>query len=215
MFSTRRKRSPWRRLARTFSSPTWASPLAARSVQKQHWHSKPAPAGSMPSPSKSRISSESAFNAGGKMSNTVYISAVIDAPVEEVWKIMRDYNGMPSYHPGIKHSLIEEGRPSDQLGSVRRLTLAEGFVREVLLGMDDRNYIFTYEIVEGTLPVRGYVAGVRLHRVTQGNLTFAEWWADFEVVGADRGSVVAQIGNNVFAAGFTAVAAKLAGKRSQ
>ena len=149
------------------------------------------------------------------MPNTVYISAVIDAPVEEVWKIMRDYNGMPSYHPGIKHSLIEDGRPSDQLGCVRRLTLAEGFVREVLLCMDDRNYIFTYEIVEGTLPVRGYVAGVRLHRVTQGNLTFAEWWADFEVVGADRDSVVAQIGNNVFAAGFTAVAAKLAGKRSQ
>ena len=80
------------------------------------------------------------------MPNTVYISAVIDAPVEEVWKIMRDYNGMPSYHPGIKHSLIEDGRPSDQVGCVRRLTLAEGFVREVLLCMDDRNYIFTYEI---------------------------------------------------------------------
>ena len=55
------------------------------------------------------------------MPNTVYISAVIDAPVEEVWRIMRDYNGMPSYHPGIKHSLIEDGRPSDQVGCVRRL----------------------------------------------------------------------------------------------
>jgi hypothetical protein len=60
------------------------------------------------------------------------------------------------------------------------------------------------------LPVRGYVAGVRLRRVTSGNRTFAEWWADFEVVGADRDAVVAQIGNNVFAAGFRAVAAKLA-----
>jgi hypothetical protein len=99
------------------------------------------------------------------MPNTVYISAVIDAPVEEVWKIMRDYNGMPSYHPGIKHSLIEDSRPSDQVGCVRRLTLSEGFVREVLLCMDDRNYIFTYGIIEGTLPVRGYVAGVA-HRVT-------------------------------------------------
>ena len=148
------------------------------------------------------------------MPNTVYVSAVIDAPVEKVWEIMRDYNGMPSYHPGIKHSLIEAGRPSDQVGCVRRLTLAEGFVREVLLGMDDRNYTFTYEIVEGTLPVRGYVAGVRLHRVTQGNLTFAEWWADFEVVGADSAAVVARIGNNVFAAGFSAIAAKLAAKYS-
>jgi uncharacterized membrane protein len=148
------------------------------------------------------------------MPNTVYVSAVIEAPVEEVWKIMRDYNGMPSYHPGIKHSRIEDGRPSDQVGCVRRLTLVEGFVREVLLGMDDRNYTFTYEIVEGTLPVRGYVAGVRLHRVTQGNLTFAEWWADFEVVGADSAAVVARIGNNVFAAGFSAIAAKLAAKYS-
>jgi hypothetical protein len=58
------------------------------------------------------------------------------------------------------------------------------------------------------------VAGVRLHRVTQGNLTFAEWWADFEVVGADSAAVVARIGNNVFAAGFSAIAAKLAAKYS-
>ena len=80
---------------------------------------------------------------------------MIDAPVEKVWEVMRDYNGMPSYHPGIKHSLIEDGRPSDQVGCVRRLTLGEGFVREVLLCMDDLNHVFTYEIIEGTLPVRG------------------------------------------------------------
>ena len=72
----------------------------------------------------------------------------------------------------------------------------------------DGNYSFADEIIEGTLPVRGYVAGVRLHRVTHCDRTFAEWWADFEVVGADRDATVAQIGNNVFAAGFRAVAAK-------
>jgi Phosphoenolpyruvate hydrolase-like len=46
------------------------------------------------------------------------------------------------------------------------------------------NYIFTYEIVEGTLPVRGYVAGVRLHRVPQGNRTFAEWRVRFRSSGS-------------------------------
>lgn len=144
------------------------------------------------------------------MPNTVYISDVIDAPIEKVWGIMRDYNDMPSYHPGIKKSVIEGNGPSDQIGCVRRLTLSEGFVREVLLCMDDRNYVFTYEIIEGTLPVRGYVAGVRLHRVTEGNRTFAEWWADFEVVNADRDAIIAMIGNDVFAPGFKAVASKLA-----
>jgi uncharacterized membrane protein len=147
------------------------------------------------------------------MPNTVYISHVIDAPIEKVWAIMRDFNDMPSYHPGIMKSRIDDGLPSDQVGCVRHLTLGDGFVRERLLCLDDRNYVFTYEIIEGSLPVRGYVAGVRLHRVTDRNQTFAEWWADFEVVGADRDAMIAQIGNNVFAAGFNAVAAKLAGTK--
>jgi hypothetical protein len=144
------------------------------------------------------------------MTNTVYISDVINSPVEKVWKVMRDFNGMPLYHPAIKNSIIEGDRQSDQIGCVRCLTLAEGFVRERLLCLDDGNHIFSYEIIDSTLPVRGYVAGVRLHRVTEGNRTFAEWWADFEVVGVDRETMITQIGQNVFAAGFQAVAAKLA-----
>lgn len=148
------------------------------------------------------------------MPNTVYISDMIDAPVEKVWGIMRDFNDMPSYHPGIKKSEIEGGDRSDRIGCVRRLTLSDGFVRERLLCLDDGNYVFTYEIIEGTLPVSGYVAGVRLHRVTEGNRTFAEWWADFEVMGAHRDAMIAQIGNSVFAAGFRAVASKLSGAQA-
>ena len=143
------------------------------------------------------------------MTNTVYISDVIDSPIGKVWSIMRDFNGMHFYHPGIKNSIIEGADASDQVGCIRRLTLGEGFVRERLLCLDDLNFVFTYEIIDGTLPVRGYVAGVRLHRVTEGNRTFAEWWADFEVVGVDREVMIAQIGTNVFAAGFRAVSAKL------
>ena len=145
------------------------------------------------------------------MPNTVYVSHVIDAPIETVWEIMRDFNDMPSYHHGIRKSVLEGDQPSDQVGCVRRLTLGDGFVRERLLCLDDRNYVFTYEIIEGSLPVRDYVAGVRLHRVTDGNRTFAEWWADFDVVGADRDTMITRIGNNVFGTGFHAVASKLAG----
>jgi uncharacterized membrane protein len=93
------------------------------------------------------------------MQHTVYVSDLIDAPIDKVWRIMRDFNDMPSYHPGVKGSLIENGLPSDQVGCVRRLTLGQGFVRERLLCMDDLNRVFTYEIIDGTLPVRGYVPG--------------------------------------------------------
>ncbi|MFM0721517.1 SRPBCC family protein [Paraburkholderia strydomiana] len=145
------------------------------------------------------------------MSNTVYISDVINAPIEAVWSIMRDFNGMPSYHPGIIRSEMEAGAQGDSIGGVRRLTLGpDAYVREQLLMLDDLAYAFSYKIIEGTLPVRDYVAGVRLSRVTAGSRTFAEWWADFEVTGgADRVQWIEQIGNNVFGAGFAAVAARL------
>jgi hypothetical protein len=135
------------------------------------------------------------------MPNTVYISDVINAPIEAVWSIMRDFNGMPAYHPGIISSEMEAGAQGDTIGGVRRLTLGpDAYVREQLLMLDDLSYAFTYKIIEGTLPVR----------VTAGSRTFAEWWADFEVTGgADRAHWIDQIGNNVFGAGLTAVAAKL------
>jgi hypothetical protein len=145
------------------------------------------------------------------MPNTVYTSDVINAPIEAVWSIMRDFNGMPAYHPGIISSEMEEGAQGDTIGGVRRLTFGpDAYVREQLLMLDDLAYAYTYKILEGTLPVRDYVAGVRLSRVTAGSRTFAEWWADFEVTdGADRAQVIDQISNNVFGAGFAAVAAKL------
>ncbi len=145
------------------------------------------------------------------MPNTVYISDVINAPIEAVWSIMRDFNGMTAYHPGIISSEMEAGAKGDTIGGVRRLTFGpDAYVREQLLMLDDLAYAFTYKIIEGTLPVRDYVAGVRLTRVTAGSRTFAEWWADFEVTdGVDRAQVIDQIGNNVFGAGFAAVAAKL------
>jgi hypothetical protein len=145
------------------------------------------------------------------MPNTIYISDVINAPIEAVWSIMRDFNGMPAYHPGIIKSEMEAGARGDTIGGVRRLTLGpDAYVREQLLMLDDFAYAFTYKIIEGTLPVRDYVAGVRLSRVTAGSRTFAEWWADFEMTGdADRAHWIEQIGKNVFGAGFTGVAAKL------
>lgn len=88
------------------------------------------------------------------MSNTVYVSHVIDAPAETVWGIMRDFNGMPSYHPGIWKGEIERGGRRDEVGCVRHLTLSDGFAREQLLCLNDLNYALAYKIIDGTISVR-------------------------------------------------------------
>ena len=130
------------------------------------------------------------------MSHTVYISAIIHAPLEQVWPMFRDFNGLAGWHPGVAVSRLEDGGRADALGSVRHLTLQpSGFVREQLLMLDDPGTALRYSIIETDLPMRDYVAGVQLRRVTEGGLTLVEWWADFRVeAGADLAAVAGAVG---------------------
>ena len=141
------------------------------------------------------------------MSHTVYISAIIHAPLEQVWPMFRDFNGLAGWHPGVAVSRLEDGGRADALGSVRHLTLQpSGFVREQLLMLDDPGTALRYSIIETDLPMRDYVAGVQLRRVTEGGLTLVEWWADFRVeAGADLAAVAGAVGQGVFAAGLKAL----------
>ena len=50
-------------------------------------------------------------------------SAVIDAPIDTVWRLLRDFNSHHLWHPAVAESEIEGWLPSDQTGCVRRFTL--------------------------------------------------------------------------------------------
>lgn len=136
----------------------------------------------------------------------VFVSSVIPAPADKVWAVVRDFNGMPSWHPQIARSTIEGGRPSDSVGCIRSLTMADGVrVREQLLSLSDFDYSFSYAIVESGLNVTNYVAGLKLTPVTDGNQTFAEWTAEFETAPGSEQDTAAMIGRDVFQAGFDAL----------
>jgi uncharacterized membrane protein len=45
----------------------------------------------------------------------IYTSSVIDAPAAEVWASIRDFNGMPSWHPAVAESRIDEDQPASLL----------------------------------------------------------------------------------------------------
>ena len=63
-----------------------------------------------------------------------YASIILKAPVETVWSIVRDFNGLPNWHPAIAESRIEGGEPADKIGCVRDFTLRNGDrIREKLL----------------------------------------------------------------------------------
>ena len=142
----------------------------------------------------------------------VYISSVIDAPAAKVWERIRDFNGLPRWHPRIRDSRIENGEPADRVGCVRDFHLQSGDrIREKLLGLSDYDMFCTYAILESPMPLTDYVATIRLTPVTDGNRTFAEWTAEFDCAEAEAEGLVNGIGNDVFQAGFAALKRQMAG----
>jgi hypothetical protein len=132
-----------------------------------------------------------------------YRSAVIHAPIETVWDKVRDFNGLPIWHPAIASSEIEEDRSSDSVGCVRKFRLQDGaLLRERLLALSDLEHTFTYSILVSPMPVKNYVATFKLTRITVGDDTLAEWWADFDVTSGTDEEMITFVGDGVFVAGF-------------
>lgn len=135
-----------------------------------------------------------------------YRSAVIPASVEQVWSRLRDFDGMPSWHPGIASSEIEDGRGADEVGCVRRLSTPDGgVIRERLIVLDDVDRRLSYEIVEGPFPIRAYRSVVRAAPITDSGSTFVEWSADYdpETAGPEAEATLDEtFGDTVYAAGL-------------
>ncbi len=134
----------------------------------------------------------------------VYVSTVIDAPADTVWARVRDFNGLPQWHPGIADSRIENGEPADRIGCIRNFRLKDGgVIREQLLALSDYDFQCAYSILESPMSVQNYVATLKLTPGTDGNRSFAEWSAEFDTPPGREQELADGIGQGVFQAAFT------------
>lgn len=134
----------------------------------------------------------------------VFISAVINAPVEQVWAKVRDFNGLPGWHPRFSRSNIEDNLSSDQIGCIRNFDIVDGggTIREQLLELSDTGYSFRYCILDSPLPVENYLAELTLYPVTADSTTVGIWTAEFDVTNDDESGVVDAVGNGTFGKAF-------------
>jgi hypothetical protein len=136
----------------------------------------------------------------------VYTSTVINGSADAVWAIVRDFNGLPKWTPFVAESRIEGGLPSDKVGCVRNFRLKDGgIIREQLLTLSDYDYQCTYSILESPMGVENYVATLKLTPVTDGNTTFAEWWAEFDPPAGKEKELAEGIGQGVFQTAFNSL----------
>lgn len=141
-------------------------------------------------------------------------STIIDAPIGDVWAILRDFNSHQRWHPAIAFSEIEGSDPVDAVGSVRRFRLADGAeLREQLLALSDKETRLSYCLLEAPLPLMGYVASIRLKPVTDGNATFWEWRSSFNPPAHRREELVSLVAEGIYQAGFAAVRRLLGGAK--
>jgi NADPH:quinone reductase-like Zn-dependent oxidoreductase len=132
-------------------------------------------------------------------------STIVDAPVTDVWRILRDFNGHDRWHPAIVASAIEGSDPADAVGSVRRLRLSDGSeLREQLLSLSDKSLSLIYCLLDAPLPLNGYVASIRLKPVTDGDRTFWEWRSEFQPPEHRRDELVRLV-EDIYQNGFAAI----------
>lgn len=100
------------------------------------------------------------------MSTTVTATATVPKSVEHVWSVLSDHEGMTSWGPGLKVTLVEEGATSrNGLGAVRRIDApgpAPAIVEEVVVF--EENSTLGYQAKAG-VPFKNYGGTVRLTQV--------------------------------------------------
>jgi hypothetical protein len=133
-------------------------------------------------------------------------STIMEAPIEAVWDVLRDFNGQDQWHPAVADSHIERGLSSDKVGCVRRFHLADGSeLREQLLALSDIDMTFSYCLLETPIPLLNYVAHVRLIPVTDGDMTFWHWTTRFDTPPGRERELEREVSGSIFEGGFAAV----------
>jgi uncharacterized protein YndB with AHSA1/START domain len=132
-----------------------------------------------------------------------YASTVINAPADEVWEYIRDFNALATWHSGIAESEIEDGRTGDQVGGIRSFKLTDGtHIREQLLTHSDAERSYTYDFQKTPFDIDNYFCTIRVTPVTDGGRSFVEWWTVFDCDRDKQDYWTGFFANEVFQTGF-------------
>lgn len=138
----------------------------------------------------------------------VFSSTIIDVPVDRVWERVKDFNGLPNWHPAATDSSIEDTHAPGAVGCIRNFALADGSgrIRETLLAISDFERDLTYNMLPGgPLPFVDYIANMQFWPITDREQTFATWSAEFAVSDNQEDHWQKFVADDVFIGGFRAL----------
>ena len=139
----------------------------------------------------------------------VFRSMIIDAPLDRVWAVVRAFDGVSAWNPGVTAARIERGSAT-AVGAIRRLDIADGTVyRETLLAHSDLEHFYSYDILESPLPVTGYVSTHRFIAITHTRQTLGIWESRFDCAAEDAEEMDRVVGDAIYIGGMAGLDAAL------
>ncbi len=139
-------------------------------------------------------------------------STILEQPIEEVWDVLRDFNGHDNWHPAVASSQIERGYDEDRVGCIRKFRLNDGAeLREQLLALSDVEQSYSYCLLDTPIPLFNYVSHVRLLPVTDTDSTFWQWESTFNTIDNREDELKKMVSEEIYLAGFQAIRSHLQG----
>lgn len=127
----------------------------------------------------------------------VWMSVTINAPADEVWNTISNFNALGKYLPLITESTME----GSGVGALRTLTLQDGGrVIERLESIDENARTLSYRILISPLPVDGYVSTMKVKDLGN-NRCEVEWSSTFKPKGTTEADVKNLI-EGIYSTGF-------------
>lgn len=124
---------------------------------------------------------------------TIKVSAVIDAPIDDVWKIVRDFGEFEQWHPAADDCVIEGGHSGLEIGAIRNLTIGSETFREQLVEASQLNHYHRYTILDAPVPIENAVGKLQFRSVTTEDRTYGEWKETFDAPESAEDELVEEI----------------------
>eukprot|EP01129_Flabellula_baltica_P002213 TRINITY_DN12054_c0_g1_i1.p1 TRINITY_DN12054_c0_g1~~TRINITY_DN12054_c0_g1_i1.p1 ORF type:complete len:155 (-),score=41.94 TRINITY_DN12054_c0_g1_i1:36-500(-) len=150
------------------------------------------------------------------MSIKAFASTVIQAPLSDVWKEIRDFTFPGKYFSGVTSVVLEDDARPTEVGAVRTMTWgsADNELEGVqtrshqLLAVDDQYNRIVWELVASDPPaeVSATISTITASRVSDQNATFVTWESYFS---ADVPNDLVQYEQNAYASNLAELKAGL------
>ena len=107
------------------------------------------------------------------------VEDTIEAKVDAVWALVRDFGGIDRWNDGMQSCVLD----GEGIGAVRTIQLGDFIIRERLEKLDEAKKTLSYAIIEAPVPATNYLATMELSESSPTS-TRIVWSSTFEPAGA-------------------------------